>query len=81
MSVMREKINGVMIGIGGALPVLIGRQKRAPVWMQKNGLEWLFRLMQEPKRLFKRYTVTNAWFLVLLSKAYLKKLFTGSKSL
>jgi len=81
MSIMREKINGVMIGIGGALPVLIGRQKRAPVWMQKNGLEWLFRLMQEPKRLFKRYTVTNAWFLVLLSKAYLKKLFTGSKSL
>ena len=74
MSVMKERINGVMIGVGGAIPVVIGDKKRAPLWMQKSGLEWLFRFVQEPKRLFKRYTVTNTWFLYLLCAGYLKKI-------
>jgi N-acetylglucosaminyldiphosphoundecaprenol N-acetyl-beta-D-mannosaminyltransferase len=74
MSVMKDRINGVMIGVGGALPVVIGDNKRAPLWMQRNGLEWFFRFIQEPKRLFKRYAVTNAWFLYLLCKGYFKKL-------
>ncbi|MDR2653382.1 MAG: WecB/TagA/CpsF family glycosyltransferase [Prevotellaceae bacterium] len=65
---MKDKINSVMIGIGAALPVLTGVQKRAPRWMQKNGLEWLFRLIQEPQRLWKRYLVTNVCFLYLLIK-------------
>lgn len=63
-------INAVLLAVGGALPVLVGMQKRAPKWMQNNGLEWLYRLMLEPKRLFKRYAVTNTMFLYLLVKEY-----------
>ena len=76
MASMAGKVNAVMIGIGGALPVLIGIQKRAPKWMQNAGLEWLFRLVQEPKRLFKRYAVTNSVFLYLLSRELVKKTFS-----
>jgi N-acetylglucosaminyldiphosphoundecaprenol N-acetyl-beta-D-mannosaminyltransferase len=72
---MAGRINAVMIGIGGALPVLIGMQKRAPKWMQNAGLEWLFRLLQEPRRLFKRYFVTNSVFIYLLSRELVKKTF------
>lgn len=75
MALMKNKINAVMIGIGGALPVLVGMQKRAPLWMQKAGLEWLYRLGQEPKRLFKRYFTTNSIFIYLL----LKEKFSGQK--
>jgi N-acetylglucosaminyldiphosphoundecaprenol N-acetyl-beta-D-mannosaminyltransferase len=72
MSRMKNKIRGTMIGVGGALPVLLGIQKRAPVWMQRNGLEWLFRLWQEPRRLFKRYAVTNSIFIFLLCKEFIR---------
>ncbi len=47
----------VMIGIGGSLDFIAGERKRAPQWMQKVGMEWLFRLLQEPGRLWKRYVV------------------------
>lgn len=69
---MKEKLNTVLIGVGGALPVYAGMQKRAPVWMQNSGLEWLYRLFQEPKRLFKRYLVTNSIFLFLIGKEFVK---------
>lgn len=72
MGQMKGHIKAYMIGIGGALPVLIGDQKRAPEWMQHSGLEWLFRLSQEPKRLFKRYTVTNFYFLYLFAAKYVR---------
>ncbi|HVF97559.1 MAG TPA: WecB/TagA/CpsF family glycosyltransferase, partial [Flavisolibacter sp.] len=75
MAGMRGRIQAVMIGVGGALPVMIGDQRRAPRWMQKSGLEWLYRLVQEPGRLFKRYAVTNSFFIYLLMKAYLRKKF------
>lgn len=68
MARMRGRINACMLGIGGALPVMIGMQERAPQWMQKASLEWLYRLSQEPKRLFKRYAYTNTKFLYLLFK-------------
>jgi N-acetylglucosaminyldiphosphoundecaprenol N-acetyl-beta-D-mannosaminyltransferase len=71
MALMKGRINAVMIGIGGALPVMVGMRKRAPKWMQNSGFEWLFRLMQEPGRLFKRYAVTNFLFLFLLLKEYM----------
>ena len=74
MASMRGKVNAVMIGIGGALPVFVGAQTRAPRWMQKNGLEWFFRLCQEPQRLWKRYLVTNSLFLFLLLKEKIKML-------
>lgn len=74
MASMRGKIPAAMLGIGGALPVLVGQQKRAPQWMQKNSLEWLYRLAQEPKRLFKRYFKTNTMFLYLIAREKRKKL-------
>ncbi|WP_432709243.1 WecB/TagA/CpsF family glycosyltransferase [Pedobacter sp.] len=73
MHAMQGKIDAIMIGVGGALPVLIGLQKRAPIWMQTNSLEWLYRLKQEPRRLFIRYFKTNHLFLYLLAKEQLKR--------
>jgi len=63
MARMRGRISAVLLGIGGALPVLAGEINRAPKWMQASGLEWLFRLVQEPKRLFKRYAITNSLYI------------------
>ncbi len=72
MDAMKHKISAVMVGVGGALPVMTGMQKRAPLWMQQSGLEWLYRLGQEPKRLFKRYAVTNTIFLAILAMEFVK---------
>ena len=71
MAAMKGRIHASMIGIGGALPVMIGQQKRAPKWMQNAGLEWAYRLGQEPRRLFKRYAVTNTIFIWLLMRHYM----------
>lgn len=71
MASMKGRIQACMVGIGGALPVMIGQQKRAPLWMQNAGLEWAYRLQQEPRRLFKRYAVTNTTFIWLLVRQYL----------
>lgn len=73
MAEMKGRIPAVMLGIGGALPVLVGQQNRAPKWMQKNSLEWLYRLAQEPRRLFKRYLTTNSKFIYLITKEKLRK--------
>lgn len=54
------------VGVGGSFDVLAGELRRAPGWMQRAGLEWLFRLLQEPRRLFARYAVTNTRFAWLL---------------
>lgn len=56
--------NGLMIGIGGALNILAGIIPEAPAWMRNLSLEWLYRLIQEPKRLFRRYLVTNTKFVL-----------------
>lgn len=69
---MKGKIQGVMVGVGGAFPVFAGIQPRAPKWMQDYSLEWLHRLSQDPKRLFKRYFVTNSLFISLLIKEKLR---------
>lgn len=55
----------VMLGVGAAFDFLAGLKPQAPVWMQRAGLEWLFRLMSEPKRLWKRYLVNNPRFIWL----------------
>ena len=54
---------GLMIGVGAGFDYFAGNIKRAPQWMQKANLEWLYRLLQDPKRLFKRYFVTNIEFI------------------
>lgn len=62
------KIQGLMIGIGAGVDYFAGNIKRAPMWMQKCSLEWLYRFFQEPKRLFRRYLVTNTKFLWLIAR-------------
>lgn len=59
----KNKVNAVMMAVGAAFDFHAGIVKQAPAWMQDNGLEWLFRLIQEPKRLMKRYVVTNTLFI------------------
>jgi N-acetylglucosaminyldiphosphoundecaprenol N-acetyl-beta-D-mannosaminyltransferase len=65
MQAHRGKINAVMIGVGAAFDYHAGTIKRAPLWMQNHGLEWLHRLYSEPRRLWKRYMVTNSIFIVV----------------
>ncbi len=55
----------VMIGVGAAFDFHAGRVKQAPAWMQNAGLEWIFRLLMEPSRLWKRYLLVTPWFLPL----------------
>ncbi|HSB93306.1 MAG TPA: WecB/TagA/CpsF family glycosyltransferase [Flavitalea sp.] len=74
MQTMHNRINATMVGIGAALPVMVGIQRRAPSWMQHAGLEWLYRLLQEPKRLWKRYCVTNSMFIYLVTSEKLRSL-------
>lgn len=63
MSEHKGVIKGLMVGVGAAFDYLAGNIERAPMWMQKANLEWLYRLLQEPQRLFKRYFYTNTKFI------------------
>lgn len=63
MAAHQGKVKGFMIGVGAGFDYLAGNIVRAPKWMQKNNLEWVFRLIQEPKRLFSRYWYTNTRFI------------------
>jgi len=62
-----KSVNFTM-GVGGSFDVVAGYVKRAPVWMQQSGLEWAYRVYQEPKRMFKRYMVGNWKFMMLVMK-------------
>ena len=66
------KVNAVMIGVGAGFDYLAGYIKRAPVWMQKLSLEWIYRLVQDPRRLWKRYLTTNVKFIRLTHKKKVK---------
>ena len=61
------------MGVGGSFDVLAGEARRAPHWMQRAGMEWLYRLLQEPRRLFGRYARTNAIFLLMLVREWLRR--------
>jgi N-acetylglucosaminyldiphosphoundecaprenol N-acetyl-beta-D-mannosaminyltransferase len=63
----------LVMGVGGSIDIVAGVTRRAPRWMQAAGLEWLFRLAQEPRRLGRRYLVTNAQFLGLLGRELLRR--------
>ncbi len=56
----------VLIGVGAAFDFLAGRKRQAPRWMQRSGLEWLFRLLTEPRRLWRRYLINNPLFVLLV---------------
>ena len=60
------------MGVGGAIDVMAGETRRAPRSIQKVGLEWLYRLLQEPGRLLRRYATTNARFLLLVAREWIR---------
>lgn len=67
MAAHKDKVNALMIGVGAGSNFYAGTVKRAPKWVQKAGMEWLYRLLQDPKRLWKRYFVTNIkyiWYII-----------------
>lgn len=76
MAAHRGRINAVMIGVGAAFDYHAGTIKRAPIWWQNNGLEWLYRLCCEPQRLMKRYLVTNTLFIIGLSRQLIVQKFS-----
>lgn len=68
MARMQGRIPAVMLGVGAAFDFLAGTKRKAPTWMQRAGLEWLFRLAEEPRRLWRRYLLNNPRFLMLFSR-------------
>jgi N-acetylglucosaminyldiphosphoundecaprenol N-acetyl-beta-D-mannosaminyltransferase len=60
-------------GVGGSFDVLAGKVRRAPERWQRLGLEWLFRVRQEPRRLWRRYLITNTMFCMLLAREFLEQ--------
>lgn len=56
----------VLLGVGAAFDFHAGLKRQAPAWMQRSGLEWLFRLLSEPRRLWRRYLVNNPLFVGLV---------------
>jgi N-acetylglucosaminyldiphosphoundecaprenol N-acetyl-beta-D-mannosaminyltransferase len=71
MAAHRDRIQAVMIGVGAAFDYHAGTLNRAPKWMQNAGFEWLHRLISEPRRLWKRYLITNTVFVVLAARQLL----------
>lgn len=71
----RDTIRGVQVCVGAAFDFHAGNKKTAPAWMQRQGLEWLFRLSQEPRRLWQRYLITNTLFVQKFCRQYLGRLF------
>ncbi len=62
MAARKDELAAVTIGVGAAFDYIAGTVRRPPRWMQRAGLEWLGRLLAEPRRLWKRYLVTNTVF-------------------
>jgi N-acetylglucosaminyldiphosphoundecaprenol N-acetyl-beta-D-mannosaminyltransferase len=74
MAHMRERLDvPVMCGVGAAFDFHAGRVSMAPAWMQKHGLEWVYRISQEPKRLLRRYLTTNPRFVAAFARQYLSE--------
>ena len=75
----RDEFGTVIVqGVGGSFDVMAGLVPRAPVWMQKACLEWLFRVIQEPRRMFWRYAATNAVCMKVFASAWIKRVFRGA---
>ena len=70
MAAHAGRINAVMIGVGAAFDFLSGGKPQAPVWMRRAGLEWAFRLITEPRRLWRRYAIHNPRYLALLTRQF-----------
>lgn len=74
MASHKGRVNAVMLGVGAAFDFLAGAKPQAPAWLQRAGLEWVFRLMTEPRRLWRRYAYHNPRFIALLAGQCLKSL-------
>jgi N-acetylglucosaminyldiphosphoundecaprenol N-acetyl-beta-D-mannosaminyltransferase len=68
------------MGVGGAIDVIAGETRRAPRWMQRLGLEWLYRLAQEPRRLLRRYATTNGRFVALVARDWVRRRRPGRRA-
>jgi N-acetylglucosaminyldiphosphoundecaprenol N-acetyl-beta-D-mannosaminyltransferase len=73
MAAYTPHLPAVLIGVGASFDFMAGTLSRAPLWMQRMGLEWLHRFMQEPRRLWKRYLVTNVRYLLMLAEEMVRK--------
>ena len=73
MASHRGRVQAVMIGVGAAFDYHAGTVSRAPLWMQRHGLDWFHRLCSEPRRLWKRYLVTNTLFVLLALRQLLSR--------
>jgi N-acetylglucosaminyldiphosphoundecaprenol N-acetyl-beta-D-mannosaminyltransferase len=71
---MLDEIPAAMLAVGAAFDYYAGNLRRPPAWMQRHGLEWLARLIQEPRRLWRRYLKYNALFVMQFAGAYLRRL-------
>jgi len=76
----RAQLDCAMVGVGAAFEMLAGRSRVAPVWMQRAGLEWAFRLVIEPRRLWRRYARHNVPFVVLFARQWIRSLRSRPKS-
>ncbi len=72
MHAHRDRLHCVMIGVGAAFDFLTGAKPQAPRWMRRNGLEWLFRLSNEPSRLWRRYLIQNPRFIALVISEFFR---------
>ena len=77
MAEHQGKVKGLMVGVGAGFDYFAGNIKRAPEWMQRGNLEWVYRLMQEPGRLFGRYLHTNAVFIGQVIREWIGALAKG----
>lgn len=80
MARQQDKLQAVMIGVGAAFGFHSGEVRQAPRWMMALSLEWLYRLITEPRRLWKRYLINNPVFVLLLSRELLQHLFKRDKA-
>lgn len=77
----RERLNvPVIIGVGGSFDVHTGHVQRAPLWMQRIGMEWSWRLMMEPRKMWRRYLTTNSQFAWLATREILSRRFGNERS-
>jgi N-acetylglucosaminyldiphosphoundecaprenol N-acetyl-beta-D-mannosaminyltransferase len=73
MAAHKHKVNAVMLGVGAAFDFLAGKKQQAPRLIQRLGLEWLHRLVHEPRRLWRRYLYRNPRFVILFAAQLLKE--------
>ena len=74
MQAHRARLEAVLVGVGQAFAIAAGLLPEAPVWMRRSGLEWLFRVVSEPRRLWRRYLVTNTMFGAFLMRETVRRL-------